>query len=220
MNKKGFTLVEVLAVVAMIAVLIVILAPSIIDNYKNANKSSFKNEISTIVEGAIEQYTQENVGQLDMVTYCYMPDDRTYRKSIDLVENFDNIGYLVQVASGEIQSIKIIDFGKSYYVDGNVDDIRNYTRGIINIDCSEYVSFQKFVVSYDTNGGAESLRSGIKDYGGTVQITNVVPTREGYNFASLLVDINKIEGIKRIRLRFFRTKLNYRQICSKTKKSK
>ena len=41
-----------------------------------------------------------------------------------------------------------------------------------------------------------------------------------YRLIDLLEDINKIDGIKRIRLRFTRTNTNYRRICRKTIKIK
>lgn len=42
--------------------------------------------------------------------------------------------------------------------------------------------------------------------------------KDGTTLIDLLEEINKIEGLRRIRLRFFGTKNNYRRVCKKTKK--
>ena len=48
MKKKGFTLVELLAVIAILAILILVAMPSIIALYNKAREKSFRNEVETV----------------------------------------------------------------------------------------------------------------------------------------------------------------------------
>ena len=42
-NKKGFTLVELLAVIAILAILVILAIPNVIKLYNNAKKTDFFN---------------------------------------------------------------------------------------------------------------------------------------------------------------------------------
>ena len=44
MNKKGFTLVELLAVVAILAILILVALPNVLSMFNKAKKSAFETE--------------------------------------------------------------------------------------------------------------------------------------------------------------------------------
>jgi len=56
MNKKGFTLVELLAVIAILAILVIIAMPNVMGMFKNAKKSSFLTETQTILKTSNTQY--------------------------------------------------------------------------------------------------------------------------------------------------------------------
>lgn len=64
MKKKGFTLVELLAVISILAILVLISMPNIIKLYNNAKERSFKNEVETIkVELEKETFNSSLNGQ-------------------------------------------------------------------------------------------------------------------------------------------------------------
>jgi prepilin-type N-terminal cleavage/methylation domain-containing protein len=48
MKKKGFTLVELLAVIAILAILVLISMPNIIEIFNKSKEESFKNEVETV----------------------------------------------------------------------------------------------------------------------------------------------------------------------------
>jgi type IV pilus assembly protein PilA len=50
-NKKGFTLVELLAVIVILAVILAIAVPSISSMMNNAKKSSFEDNVKLIIRG-------------------------------------------------------------------------------------------------------------------------------------------------------------------------
>ena len=56
MNKKGFTLVELLAVIAILAILVIVALPNVLSMYRDARKNTFSNEISSVLRSARQQY--------------------------------------------------------------------------------------------------------------------------------------------------------------------
>ena len=48
MNKKGFTLVELLAVIAILAILVIIALPNVLKMFNDSKKNSFINEVREV----------------------------------------------------------------------------------------------------------------------------------------------------------------------------
>ena len=59
MNKKGFTLVELLAVIVILAVIILVAMNAVIPQMEKARKSAFVTEAETYINGAKAYYTSE-----------------------------------------------------------------------------------------------------------------------------------------------------------------
>lgn len=56
MNKKGFTLVELLAVIAILAILVIIALPNVLNLFNDAKKNSFQTEVQTIYNTAQQEF--------------------------------------------------------------------------------------------------------------------------------------------------------------------
>ncbi len=56
MNKKGFTLVELLAVIAILAILVIMALPAVLRMFNQARKDTFNNELNTIIRTTKQQY--------------------------------------------------------------------------------------------------------------------------------------------------------------------
>ena len=56
MNKKGFTLVELLAVIAILALLVLVAVPNVLGMFNNAKKDTFATETKDMVRIAQQQY--------------------------------------------------------------------------------------------------------------------------------------------------------------------
>ena len=70
MNKKGFTLVELLGVITVLAIIGVITMPIVNKTIKDSKEKSYKAQIKEI-EKAAEDYTAENMNLvLDGTTLC------------------------------------------------------------------------------------------------------------------------------------------------------
>ena len=59
MNKKGFTLVELLAVIAILAILVIIALPNVLDMFNNAKKDIFLTETKTVISKTSDKYISE-----------------------------------------------------------------------------------------------------------------------------------------------------------------
>ena len=55
-NKKGFTLVELLAVIAILAILVIMALPAVLRMFEKARVDSFTNEVNVLVRTTEQQY--------------------------------------------------------------------------------------------------------------------------------------------------------------------
>ena len=69
MNKKGFTLVELLAVIAIVAVLVIVALPNVIEMFNGAKESTFTTELKKIYRGAEEEYISDAFSSSGTVVY-------------------------------------------------------------------------------------------------------------------------------------------------------
>ena len=61
MKKKGFTLVELLAVIAILAILVIIALPNVMSLFNEAKKNSFANELKEIYKTAQNQWMTDSM---------------------------------------------------------------------------------------------------------------------------------------------------------------
>ena len=57
MRNRGFTLVELLAVIAIMAVLSIVILPNIVDTFKNSKQDTFLNEIRSVYRVSRQTWT-------------------------------------------------------------------------------------------------------------------------------------------------------------------
>ena len=59
MKHKGFTLVEMMAVIAILGLLVVLVLPNVLKSYRDAKKISFINEAKTVYKASTDKYVSE-----------------------------------------------------------------------------------------------------------------------------------------------------------------
>lgn len=101
LDKKGFSLVELIGVIALLGLIVVIAATSGLGAFNNAKEKLKKEDEKTIIEAAKVLMTE--------VLYC---DDNV---NIDLLENDDtnDFAYINGFTSGVVTCSKLLDKAKS-----------------------------------------------------------------------------------------------------------
>ena len=74
MNKKGFTLVELLAVIAILAILVIIALPNVLKMFNDAKKNSFLTEAKTVYSEVSKKYISESM-KGNKLSYVSSEDD-------------------------------------------------------------------------------------------------------------------------------------------------
>ena len=70
-NKKGFTLVELLAVIVVLAIIMIIAIPQVMDSMNAAKKNSFKIYAQKVLNTAITQHQAEALTLSGTPNNCY-----------------------------------------------------------------------------------------------------------------------------------------------------
>lgn len=104
-NKKGFTLVELLAVIALIGLVLMLVVPNILGLFNRAKKNIFQDELMNIYNSTHQTYVYRSSNGDYSKRYC-VGKDATLNK-LEL-EDKENLYYDITVNSyGEILSFKV-----------------------------------------------------------------------------------------------------------------
>ena len=86
MSRKGFTLVEVMATIAILGILVILVTPSIIDIRKDMLQKIYDSRVSLIKNAALD-YANDNLDQVPVSVNTSLPDSScltvTIKKLID-----------------------------------------------------------------------------------------------------------------------------------------
>ena len=124
MNKKGFTLIEVIMVIAIIAVLSIILAPNVMVFINKNNKKSCEKVISNI-ESATKMYVNQNKYELNFS--CNTSKEITLKTLVDA-------GYLTKNITNPINKEEI-SLDNTVSVTYNCDN-KIFTYKVNGINCN------------------------------------------------------------------------------------
>ena len=140
-NKKGFTLVELLAVIAILAILVIISLPNVLQMFNNAKLNTFGTEVQAIYKQVETDFLQDNLYDSGPRFYCSGNRTGKNGKSSSDCKNLNMTTtkeYYVEVDSnGTITYIGVKD--KSYIYSknnpGTVNDIKK--EDIIDISLAD-----------------------------------------------------------------------------------
>ena len=121
MKNKGFTLVELLAVIAILAILVIIALPNVIKLYNDAKKDSFLTETKVVYKEAANKYISENM-KGNKVSHINSENNT----KLEMTGN--KLKYCVLLNSdGSVNSL--VTSNNNYYIeyDGK-SDINKYTK--------------------------------------------------------------------------------------------
>ena len=149
MNKKGFTLVELLAVIAILAILVIIALPNVLKMYNDSKKNAFMTEAQTLAKEVSSKYISESMkgNKVSVISNKQNPLDMTGRE----------LEYSFELDSqGKIKNM-IVSNG-TYCISTN-KDYTKITRNDISDKCS-YEKLHNIVGTLTKNFYEESGRTG------------------------------------------------------------
>ena len=118
MNKKGFTLVELLAVIAILALLVIIALPNVLSMFNNAKKDLFLTEAKNVFKESAKKYISDNMhSSKEGNTYCKSKTDS--KNPLDMDSN-DTYYYIEKDSMGK--TTKIVIWNESGYVAKAIGD--------------------------------------------------------------------------------------------------
>ena len=149
MNKKGFTLVELLAVIAILAILVIIALPNVLKMYNDSKKNAFMTEAQNLAKEVSSKYISESMkgNKVSVISNKQNPLDMTGRE----------LEYSFELDSqGKIKNM-IVSNG-TYCISTN-KDYTKITRDDISDKCS-YEKLHNIVGTLTKNFYEESGRTG------------------------------------------------------------
>ena len=119
MNKKGFTLVELLAVIAILAILVIIALPNVLELYRNARKNAFLDEVQSVYTAAVNKYMLSQYGTSGAGAGTYYDVGGEGDNKLDIQNGSGTFKYCVQInAVGEIEKL-VASNGTNHYDNGS-----------------------------------------------------------------------------------------------------
>ena len=129
MNKKGFTLVELLAVIAILALLVIIALPNVLKMFNQAKKDMFLTEAKTIYKEISKKYISETMrgNKISIISNT--------NNKLDLESN--NLKYKVKLNNdGSIKKFEVSN--GNYCISGKFNNLSDLTTDkIIEGKCEE-----------------------------------------------------------------------------------
>ena len=161
-NKKGFTLVELLAVIAILAILMLLIMPNVLKMFNEGKKDTFKTQIENIIRIAETQKQSDTMGGKTINLYCSgLGSQCTIDNKLSV--NDTGIKYHVTFDYGVIaKSVAMEDSNYCYVNDTNITEINtsDFVEGGHLVCDSTSCSCQgatRYVYWSTTEGGSDTL---------------------------------------------------------------
>ena len=135
MNKKGFTLVELLAVIAILALLVIIALPNVLKMFNQAKKDTFLTEAKTIYKEISKKYISETMrgNKISIISNT--------NNKLDLESN--NLKYKVKLNNdGSIKKFEVSN--ENYCISGKFNNLSDLTTDKITEGKCEETSSKNF----------------------------------------------------------------------------
>ena len=151
MNKKGFTLVELLAVIAILAILVIIALPNVLSMFNSAKQSAFETQVKEIARTAEKEWLKDSIKSSGAKVYSKCSDG-TCTNPLDMNAS-DNLEYYVHMdSSGKIDQLYVKDDSFQYGKNGEFD-INNVTgiEKVSDVNDNNKIAIENGVVKIGGN---------------------------------------------------------------------
>lgn len=166
MNKKGFTLVELLAVIAILAILVIIALPAVLKMFEQAKIDTFTNEINVILRSAEQRYFFDG------------GSEQVYSSESNPLEMFGSkqINYCISIdGTGKVTELKATKGKYKYSKEGVIHqaesvDVHKVDETELTIHCGLYnaecPTITNYIGEYDGSSHTITVSGGS---GGTIE---------------------------------------------------
>lgn len=109
LNKKGFTLVELLAVIAILAILMLLVTPNIINMFTSGRRDAFKVDAQSIWKNAETTYLNESVAGTAPTAFCNKVSaaTKTATNCVAMTGASSAMAYYVDFKDGKINNFLV-----------------------------------------------------------------------------------------------------------------
>lgn len=134
-SKKGFTFIELLFVMVLLALMVIIAYPYILNAYLKAQKDTFLTESKAVYRKSVEKYASQLVNnkKLSTISNDIAESDLGYGDALQYCVHMTNDGY--------VKDIKVTN--GTYYIEGLNDFVDKGT-----LETIKYGEFNKFNCDY------------------------------------------------------------------------
>ena len=145
-NKKGFTLVELLAVIAILAILVIIALPNVINMYTKAKKNTFLTEAQNVIRSASNKFIEESIQGKNIIKIS--SDDNELNLTNKKIKYYIELDKNGKVKNYTISNSNYCLSSSKSYEELKIDDV-------VNEECGEFVTYEFYVSSTgnDNNSG-------------------------------------------------------------------
>ena len=181
-NKIGFTLVELLAVIAILAILVIIALPNVISLFNNAKKQVFLTEAQTVASTSEKKFMSNAISGANENIFCKSktneknPLDMTGEKKYYYVE-LNNSGAVSKlIIWDDARYIKYIANGTRKVTDLTIDEIVEQDN--TDISCGNVLEKTNSIVKPDKN---YVVNYNIGSSTNKVEMTMIIPESSSSN---------------------------------------
>ena len=216
-NKKGFTLVELLAVIAILAILVIIALPNVINMYNNARKQVFLTEAQSVATTSEKKFLSDSIsGGIKGSIYCKSKTDE--KNPLDMTGGKKY--YYVEVGNkGETNKLIVWDDSRYIkYVSNGTKELSDLTVDeVVERDNSSFTCGNVLSEIGVKDDELVSLDKNVSDLTNTSWILD-----DNYQFALASVvlddgtvsDANKLVDLKEAKINFTSNGRNFIGITS------
>ena len=130
-NRKGFTLVELLAVIAILAILVIMALPAVLRMYRQARVNTFENEVKEIYRTAQTQFLNDvlSIGATESLEYGNNPaSGKKCNHSLEITGNSQFKYNIVIDVSGKVTAFTASNGTYSYELGDST--IKDTSKGL------------------------------------------------------------------------------------------
>ena len=117
MNRKGFTLVEILAVIAIIGILSLLIVPNVIESYRESVKHAMKTQENEVVDAAelfVEDYCRHPLSQYKGQCSIYSLSTSVSDKKYTCLSTLQNTKYIDEIVSQGAHCVSFAIYNEDY----------------------------------------------------------------------------------------------------------